>query len=183
MLKRSWIQLTTTPPYPPPQLTNAFACLLASARPKMSISDTFRVCGEGCAAIAWLSKSWAQVQVGGCLAQVNSVQIQARPCLLLSDSSWARGPNLSSVDRCNSTCVYCGFPARVHVLVSSQTHAKTIPYPATITGICGAGWDVLESKRGSPGSLNRHGAQPALQRRRRQSSLPLSMPKLGTAAG
>ena len=35
------------------------------------------------------------------------------------------------------------FPARVHVLVSSQTHAKTIPYPATITGICGAGWDVL----------------------------------------
>ena len=77
------------------------------------------------------------------------------------------------------------FPARVHVLVSSQMHAKTIPYPATITGICGAGWDVLESKRGSPGSLNRHGAQPArqLQRRRRQSSLPLSMPKLGTAAG
>ena len=81
--------------------------------------------------------------------------------------------------------MFLALPARMHVLVSKQTHAKTIPYPETITGICGAGWDVLESKRGSPGSLKCHGAQPArqLHRRRRQSSLPLPMPKLGTAAG
>ena len=76
-------------------------------------------------------------------------------------------------------------PARAHVLVIRQTRAQTSHYPTTTTGMCGARWDVLESKRASPGSLNRCGAQPArqLQRRRRQSSLPLPMPKLGTAAG
>ena len=66
-----------------------------------------------------------------------------------------------------------------------QTRAQTRPYPATITGMCGARTEVLESKRGSPGSLNHRGARAArqLQHLRWQSPLPLSRPNMGTSVG
>jgi len=46
-------------------------------------------------------------------------------------------------------------PARAHALVSRQTHAQTSPYPATIAGITGSCWGVVESKGSHMGFMIR----------------------------